>query len=63
MVKAGTDKIADAGGVRLPNAVKGTKMTLSIDPNSSTQQMIASPTSLMSQTGSPRLSSFNTHED
>lgn len=64
MVKAGTDKIDDTGAVRLPNAVsKGQKMTLSIDPNSSTQQMIASPTSLMSQTGSPRLSSFNTHED
>jgi len=64
MVKAGTDKISDTGAVRLPNAVsKGQKMTLSIDPNSATQQMIASPTSLMSQTGSPRLSSFNTHED
>ena len=38
MVKAGTDKIDPTSAVRLPNAVsKGPKMTLSIDPNSSTQ--------------------------
>jgi virulence-associated protein VagC len=50
MVKAGTDKINESEAVRLPNALKKNPgMTLSIDPNSSTQQMIASPTSYLNQ--------------
>jgi hypothetical protein len=48
MVKSGKDTIDAKDAVRLPNAVpKGQKMTLSVDENSCTQQMISSPTNFL----------------
>jgi hypothetical protein len=55
--------------VRLPNAVSKGAMQLSVDPNAPTQQMqqvqqmMASPTQLLSSAASPRLESFNNKED
>jgi serine/threonine protein kinase len=38
-------------------------MTLTIDPNAPTQQMIMSPTSFLQGAGSPRFSTFVTSDE
>jgi hypothetical protein len=63
MMAAGTDTIEEGSGgaLRLANQTRAApKMQLSTDPNSCTQQMIASPTSFLtgSAPASPRLQSF-----
>jgi hypothetical protein len=62
MMKAGTDNIQEGeGALRLANQTRAApKMQLSTDPNSCTQQMIASPTSFLTggAPASPRLQSF-----
>ena len=65
MKKEGTDVVDESEAVRLPNAVRKQKgMTLSMDPNAPTQQMVMSPTSFLTgQAASPRLHSFCTNDD
>ena len=65
MIQAGTDFVEQSDAVRLPNAIKKPKgLTLSIDPNLPTQQMVMSPTSFLTgQAMSPRLHSFYTDDD
>lgn len=59
LVEEGKDQLnqEDAAALRLPNAIKRPAgMTLSIDPNLPTQQMVMSPTSFLTgQPASPRL--------
>lgn len=62
MIAEGTDKVNINDAVRLPNAAKGKGMTITIDPNAPTQQMIMSPTSILMGSGSPRFSTFVTSE-
>ena len=50
LVEEGKDQLnqEDAAALRLPNAIKRPAgMTLSIDPNLPTQQMVMSPTSFL----------------
>lgn len=62
LVAEGKDGVnqEDAAALRLPNATKRPPaMTLSVDPNAPTQQMVMSPTSFLTgQPASPRLASF-----
>lgn len=58
LIEEGKDVVneADAAALRLPNAIKKNKMTLTTNPNAPTQQMVMSPTAFLNgQPASPRL--------
>ena len=68
MIEEGKDQLnqEDAAALRLPNAIKRPPgMTLSIDPNAPTQQMVMSPTQFLNgeRPSSPQMTSFSTNEN
>ena len=64
MIAEGKDAVDISEAIRLPNAAKKpSAMTLSVDPNAPTQQMIMSPTALIKGVPlSPRLNTFSLSE-